>query len=578
MTAVATPTRPDIYDTTVVAYRKLDGGLNTRKAPHDLARNEMAALVNLWYAYGTALSKRPGSATLIGATGDAVGITSVVTARFANVTYVVVQTAANNVWAAAITDAAWTKIGTVTGGILRGAQMYDPKTSKDTLFLVDGVDTPKMWQGPTTMLVAVTTGASNAGFLPNKPGGSTPITPAFVSTLGNNSHLFYSGDPTAPSAVYISDAFNPELFTTPAMQADPYGYTGSGGTFLPALIGFNDGVDGGSITALQTLGFAMIVFKQSAIYAMVQTQLLGNVAWQVYNVSPSRGALSPRSVVAFDNFIAFLAIDGIYVTFGQPIEDFSKQKISGNVPTYFDSTRFGQNALIANRTNAVAGRIGNRYLVFIDTGTGKPTTGVWFDFDVPADQGLPAAGEIDGMVVGGMASASGPADEGLFVWGDAGADRLGTFGVGFADFAAAITVQIAGKNDDFASEFGPQSPLMNKVPARCTLIVEPISQPTETARLQFTGMFAADNSISLPPAIPLPIVSASSGGGEWGDNWGAFNWTGNQNASVSWGILVMRPQGAMVGHVLQIGIIESSIFPFILVGWIFELNAREVSR
>jgi hypothetical protein len=575
--AAPTPTNTPPADTRKVPYRRLDGGLNTRKAPHDLNRNELAALVNYWYAYGTALSKRPGT-PLLGATGDGVGITSVVTARFNNNTYVVLQTAANNVWASPLSSWTPVKIGTVTGGILRGAQMFDEATGLDTLFLVTGVDIPQMWHGPSTTLVNVATGSSSSGNLPNKPNTSTPITPAFVSTLGNNSHLFYSGEPTAKSAVYVSDPFAPESFTTPAMQADPYGYMGSGGTFNPALIGFNDGVDGGDITGLQTLGFAMIVFKQSAIYAMVQTQLLGNVAWQVYNVSPSRGALSPRSIVAFDNFVAFLSIDGIYITYGQPIEQLSKQKISNNVPTYFDSTGFGQSAQIANRTNAVAGRIGNRYLVFIDTGTGQPTTGVWFDFDVTADQSLPAAGEFDGMIVGGMASASGPNDQGLLVWGDASVDRCGEFGIGFADFGAAITTQIAGKNDAFETEFGPEATIMNKVPARCTLVVEPISQAGVASTLNFAGTFAANNNIVLPAALPLPPIDTAEGGGEWGENWGGFNWTSPQQGGVAWSLLTMRPQKALVGYVLQIGIIESSIYPYILVGWVFELNERQVSR
>ena len=571
----ASPTAATLYDTRSIAYLDLSGGLNTLKAPHALARSELATLVNAWYAYGTALSKRPGSQTVAGgATGGGNAGTSLVTARFDDATYLVVQQGAD-VYAAPVTGTEWTKIGSVSAsGIMRGAQMYDETSSKDTLFIVDGVSTPQMWQGPTTTLVDVTTGS---GYLPNKPNSSNPITPAFVSTLGNNSHLFYAGDPDAPCAVYISDAFSPETFTTPAMNADPYGYTGSGGTFLPAIIGFNDGVDGGNVTGLQTLGFAMVVFKEAAIYAMTQTQLLGNVAWQVYCVSAQRGALSPRSIVAFAGYAVFLAIDGVYMTFGQPNEDLSRQKISANVPSFFDSTRFGGPALIQNRATAIAVRHSNRYIVWFDSGTGKPTTGVWFDFDVPAANNMPAAGQITGMTMGGAAALCGPQDSGNVAWCDASQDRVGVFGLGFADFDAPIAVQIAGKADLFEDLFGPQAALMNKVPARCDLIVATLSQGT-LQTLTFTGAYNTNFSLALPPAIPLPPVSVPEQAGEWGDNWGAFNWSSAALGESGYYVLTLRPQRTSVGYILQMAIAESSIYPWLLLGFVLELNAREVSR
>jgi hypothetical protein len=571
-----------LYDTQKVPYLKLAQGLNTLKAPHDLARSELSALTNAWYAYGQSLSKRPGTVptgSYTGATGGGVAGRGVVTARFNDVTYVLVQQG-SSVWAAApgVPNSTWTLIGTVTAaGTLRGAQMFDPSTQKDTLFVVTGYDVPQLWLGPGTVLVKVKTGYSSAGLLPNKPNTLTPITPAFVSTLGNNSHLFYSGEPSAPSAVYISDPFYPQSFTTPAMQADPYGYTGAGGIFTPALIGFNDGVDGGNITGLQTMGFAMVVFKEAAIYAMVQTQLLGNVAWQVYNVCSSRGALSPRSIVAFETFTAFQSIDGIYITYGQPQEDMTQQKISRNVPSYFDSTRFGQPALITNRTSAVAVREGNRYIIWFDTGQGVPTTGVWFDFDVQGDQSMPGAGEIDGMAVGGAATLAGPNDTGNFVWCDALQDRIGLFGIGFADFGEPITVTISGKVDYFDDLYGPQAPLMNKVPSRCDLIVVPFTgQASQT--LQFVGSFGVDYATPVPSSVPVPTLSAQTGTGLWGDTWGAFNWTSGAFAESGYFIGTLRPQKSAFGHLIGITIAESSIYPWILLGYILELNAHEVTR
>lgn len=584
MTATVQLDKDEVYDTRKVVYRKLDHGLNTNKAPHDLDRSELATLVNAWYAYGSALSKRPGSTSFIGALPDGGTTVSLVTCRFADVTYVVVQSSHNHVYAAATTALAWgAAIGTLQGGIMDAAQMYDPKTGKDTLFIVDGVDTPQMWQGPATVLTPVATGTPSAGLLPNKAGTASnvtnSITPSFVATLGNNSHLMYSGDKSAPSAVWISDAFFPESFTTPAMQADPYGYNGAGGTFLPAVIGMNDGVDGGDITGLQTLGFAMVVFKESAIYAMVQTQLLGAVAWQVYTVAAKRGALSPRSIIAFEGFIGFLSIDGVYVTYGQPNEQMNKQKISGNVPSYFDSTKFGEPALIANRKTAAAVRIANRYLVFFDTGSGQLTHGVWFDFDGTSENGLPTAGEIQGMTVGGLASADGPNDQGLFYWGDAGQSRVGQFGVGFQDFTTPITVQLGFKLDDFEMEFGPQALIMNKVPSRCDLVLAPLSNAASGSNLEFLGSIGVDSRVSYPPSIPLPAIATPAAGGTWGSStWGSFSWTSAQIAEVGWSILTMRPQSGVRGKALQLGILEVSGSPWVLIGAVWELNAQQVTR
>lgn len=566
-----------------VPYRQLDGGLNTLDAPSELDRNELAILQNAWYSYGKNLSKRPGSTQVATALPDGGMVTSMVSCRFASVTYVIVQSSHNNIYAAAVTAGSWpAAIGTVTGGTLRGAQMYDANTGKDTVFLVTGQDTPQMWQGPATSLVAVATGNPSAGKLPNKPGtgaaSTNPITPAYVATLGNNSHLFYSGDPSAPSSVYVSDPFQPELFSTPAMQADPYGYTGSGGTFNPAIIGFNDGVDGGNITALQTLGYAMVVFKQSAIYVMFQTQLLGNVAWQVANVSPSRGALSPRSVVAFDQFICFLSIDGIYLTHGNPEENLANQKISANVPSYFDSSRFGQPALINNRANAVAVRYANRYIIWIDVGTGNPSVGVWLDFDRMVKNNMPAAGEIDGMTVSAAFQITGPQDDGHLIWSDPTASYVGHFGQGFTDPGGKpIAVFIAGKADLFEDQFGSQAPLMNKVPHRVDLIVAALSQ-TQQQQLQFQGIYNFDFSNSLQPTQQPGTLTVNPQAGLWGQLWGQFNWSSSALTESAYAIATLRPRGNAVGHILQIVITEQSVFPWLLLGYLIELNAREVAR
>lgn len=589
-----------------VHYGDLSLGLNTEKSPHALLRGELSQLTNAWYSYGKSLSKRPGTTPLVtntGQVGGGQGAQALVACRFGGQTWLVVQQGLN-IFASAASGSVppttvwgddwgtmiwggggvWMMIGQITGGVIAGAQMYDPKTGKDTLFLVNGVQQPFMWQGPGTTLVGVTTGK---GFCPLNPNTGKPIHPAYVQTLGNNSHLFYSGDQSFPSAVFISDPFNPQSFTTPAMQANPYNFN----AYQPAIIGQNDGVNGGDITALQTLGSVMLVFKQSAVYAMAQTQLLGDEAWMVYNISPSRGALSPRSVVPFDTFVGFLSIDGVYVC---NTDTGSTQKISGNVPSFFDSTRFGIPALITDRTNALAGRVGNRYCIWIDTGDfgewgqdwgsfdwsngGVPTTGIWFDFDNQGDQGLPAAGEIDGMAPGGVASLAGPNDDGNLAWADGTVDRVGKFGVGFSDFGEPIRVTLSGKADLFEEQFGPGAFQMQKSFRKVWLHVSTLSTGVYNAPLQFAGLFGVDFSNVRPGSTQFPALSVAPFSGGWGSNWGSFDWTTTQFGPSGYAALCMPLQAASKGYVGQVTIQEESVYPWLLLGYAVELNEQQVSK
>jgi hypothetical protein len=587
-----------------VPYMNLSKGLNTRKDTHALDRTELAVLINGWYLQAEIMGKRPGITPLVtttGATNKIGGIVSMIASRFGNITWLVIQSTDGGIWyAPSVAPGSafvWRKIGSITStGIMRGAQMYDPERNADALFIVSGQDVPQYWLGPETKLKTVDTTVNHC---PTKAGSTTqPITPAFVATLGNNSHLFYSGEPSAPSAVYVSDPFYPEGFSTPLTQVNPMA-----GAYQPALIGNNDGVDGGSITGLQTLGSAMIVFKQSAVYTMIETQLLGDVAFMVENISSSVGNLSPRSIIPMDGFICFLGIDGIYATDGN-----TAYQISGNVPTYFDSTVLGQVAQISNRTSAIAFRHGTRYVIFFDTGTGFTDTGVWFDFAVMADKDLPAAGQINfstngtgftQMYLGGAATLRGPQDDGNVAIAAHNGDFVGKFGLGFSDISfdddgvptpGPILVTLAGKADFFEDVFGDDAPACLKNLDQVHLFVSIFQSPIVGAMLTFTGNVITDIATAYPiTALPATLPT------QVGPRWGSFAQGGTNEL---WGTKAEGGTGAIWTRVppvqglyfdlpmlsptnawakiIQMEFIENSSFGWSILGYALQIGKTEV--
>lgn len=588
-----------------VPYMNLGAGLNTRKDTHALERSELSVLVNGWYLQAQIMGKRPGCIPLISATGRTMvatlGMKSLVAARFGGTSWLLIQDLAGGIWyapaVAAGSSFTWNQIGSISPtGIMRAAQMYDPQRSADALFIVSGQDVPQYWLGPETMLAQVD---QTVNHLPTKAGSTVqPITPAYVATLGNNSHLFYSGEPSAPSAVYVSDPFYPESFSTPLTQVNPMA-----GAYQPALIGNNDGVDGGNITGLQTLGSAMIIFKQSAVYTMIETQLFGDIAFQVENISSTVGCLSPRSIVAMDGFICFLGIDGVYMTDGN-----TAQQLSGNVPTFFDSTVLGQAALIANRTSALSFRHGTRYVIFFDTGTGSADTGVWFDFAVQGDNGLPACGQINfstsggqtlPMYLGGAATLRGPQDDGNVAIAASNGDFVGKFGLGFSDICFAkvnrqpqtspILVTIRGKADFFEDVFGDDAPACQKNLDAIWLYVSIFQTPTVGAELTFTGNVITDIAntygiTALPAQLPTqtgPRWGPSIDGGtneKWGPTptgTGAV-WTAVPPIQgLYFAFPILSPLGTGQAKIVQMEFSENSTFGWSILGYALQMSKEE---
>lgn len=548
----------------------LGGGLNTRLDPHALARNELAVSVNLWDSYDSAVAKRPGSAALgttSGALPSNLPTQSMTACRFNNQTYLLIMDTAKHLYQFPIGGSAYTLLGTLgaSAKFHTSAQMFDPSTQTRNVFICDGVSVPKYWSGPpSTTLTTVTTGGNN---LPNQynQGVGHPITPQFVKTLGNNSHLFYSGEPTNTCAVYISDPFYPQNFTSAAMQvsADP-----SGG-YNPAIIGMNDGVEGGDISGLETLGSVMIVFKYSATYIMVQTTLLGEIpAWQVVQVSNSIGCQAPLSIVRFDTFVVFLAVDGVYITDAQSVK-----QISGDVAPFFDSSLSGYPAIIQNRQTAIGVRHGARLLLFFESANATVNnTGLWFNFGRQTRGGNPVCGQIMGMNVGGAVTCRGPLDDGNVAWGDASISRIGYFGIAFNDFGQPIQTQFAGKADLFDDIFGPESVVAEKQIQDAYALIQVLNVVGNT-QVDFYGFVTCDLDLAVPRSLKQPITIGQLGG-FWGVGlWGAMTWgASNQQAFT---VVKIPLQGNARGYLCQVGILENSTVPWIMIGYAVYVNPQK---
>lgn len=568
----------------MVPYLDLGGGLDTVTDTHALERNQLAQSVNCWHAYGRSLSKRPGSqpfGSATGATGAGGTGAGCATARFAGHTYVVAQVNGKELYSAKSGDVAWTHIGTMSNGAgsISAAQMYDPGSAASTLFIVNGVDFPLAWQGPGHSLVAASTltGAS----LPLNLSGGAIITPAYIAVYQN--YLMYAGETTAPEAVYVSNPFFPNAFTTPGSTVK----IGSDPTYEPYYVGFNDGVNGGDITGLLPLEAGVIILKQAAIYGFTLTGLYGDTIFYPQLISGSTGCSSPKSVVRFDGYGCFLAIDGVYtVSLSSP-----PQMISEAVATYFDSTLAGYQASITNAQTAVGVRHGNRYILFFSSGRTayNNDTGMWFDFKKRARNGMPTCGEIDGMQVAGAAALRGPNDDGNFVWVDSSLDRVSKFGFGFNDpipgsagYTNPITAQFVGKSD-FLEDLYPHDGLLRPKRVQKVWLVLSLfgrlSSGIYTGSLTFNAAWFGGGSSGVQTesntqTLPVNIGNTSV----WGDNWGQMIWSGVNSAAQPYAMIPLDGTKGMIANNCQIGFTEASSNGWVVIGYIVELEVEQPIR
>ena len=575
--------RSEPSGSTFISYMDPSGGLNTKLDAHALARNMAAQSINFWPAYENVLSKRPGSNFAItsnGVTGMGGTGTHIVATRWTvggvSTTVLLAQNGLKLAFAA-VGAASWTNISTSLGAgaaRIHVAQMYDPLSAKNQCFICDGVDLPWMWAGPGNTTLTQT---STANGLPVNFAGTIGITPRFVETF--NGSLIYSGEPTSPTAVYISNSWYPQAFTLSSTSlSTPYP-----GSYQPYLIGWNDGIAGGNVTGLGFLQGSVLVFKESAIYRGTFQNIYGSVyafSWQC--ISASRGFIAPESIVAFETFVCGLSFDGLYYTDG-----YQMVKFDADVPTFFDSSLNGNGAVCLAYPTAVACRFGMRYLIFYDRGSpqlpgvksGFPTSGLWFDFSKQTVSGLPQAGEMQGTTssdsstwaISGMATISGPNDSGLVAWTDPTRDRVAYFGLGFSDLGNNIISTFAGPADMMPelSEPSPGAAGISVKYVQCCAV----NVATQLgASLSFSAQILTDLLASTPVSGFTP--AASSSGMIWGSGtWGTGLWGATSGATAYYSV-GFHPNESAFGRIIQFVITESSQQQWLLLGYELEVNAQ----
>jgi hypothetical protein len=561
--------------------------LNTKKDTHALGRDELAVSINGWPSADNVMGKRPASTFYVNTTNGATGLggtgTTIVATRWVvggvSTTYLLAQNGVKLAYAAA-GSSTWTNISTNLGAgahRIHVAQMFDPLSGVIQCFIVDGVDLPWMWAGPGNNTLTQT---SVAAGLPVNAGGATGITPRFVTTVGNNSVLCYANDPTQTTAVYISNPFFPQAFTQSATTSTAYP-----GSYQPYLIGFNDGVNGGSITGITSLQGNIIVFKESAIYRGQFTSIYSNVVgFQWQTVSNNRGMVAPESLAAFDYYLAFLSNDGVYYTDGWQVE-----QISGNVPTFFDGSLNGYGPICLGYTTAVGVRTGSRYVIWYDRGlpsapgvaAGFCTSGLWFDFSKPDVDGLPCAGEMHGaasqypftatMNVAGACQLNGPNDQGNFVWTSTTADQVALFGLGFAEFGGAITTTFAGPAERFRELASDSSFFSYKHVSQVRLAI--VAALTSTSQLTFNVTLTTDFLMTTSASALTPVIP---GGGTAVFGVGVFGssvFGDNANATLYAPVLI-TPGGSADGRVIQTMVSETSVTQWLLLGYTLKVSVR----
>lgn len=567
-----------------VEYADPSGGLNTRRDIHALLRSQLSVSINGWPVHEGVVGKRPANTnygTANGATGMGGVGSNIVATRWVvggvSTTYLLAQNGRNLSFMAA-GGTSYTAISTTMGvGALKihVAQMADAGVTQ--CFICNGVDLPWMWAGPSATTLTQTSVATG---LPVNQGGVTGITPRFVTTVGNNSVLVYSGEKTSPTAVFISDAFKPQSFTQSSAATTVYP-----GSYQPYLIGYNDGVNGGAVTGITSLQGNIICYKESAIYrGQFVSVYSATYGFQWQTVSSQVGMVAPESLVSFDTYNVFQSTDGVNYTDGYQV-----QSLSTNVPTFFDCSLNGYPQLCLNDPVSVAVRIGERYCIWYDRGlpaapgiaAGYPTSGIWFDMSQTDADGFPQTGEMHGalsqypftviMPVAGACSLNGPNDSGLFVWTNATADQVSLFGLGFSEYGGAISTTFAGPADRFPQVAQDSSffDFKHIHSARFAIAAALTSTTQLTFNANFVTDFLTSNTASgLTPVIP-GMGTSVFGVGVFGS--AVF---GASAESTVYAPVTIIPPSTADGRFIQTMIQESSTVQWNLLGYVLEVSYR----
>jgi hypothetical protein len=517
-----------------IVIDKLDGGWSTRTFPHLLQENQLFVADNVVFNRDGLVSKRPGNINYgggTGKTGSAQPSLAGVRFYYGNpVAGKLLVQSGGNLYQGTDSTGAFASImaGLSTTQPAAFAQMYDPDAGAGSteLFVCDGSRIPQLWNGTTAS--AVQTGfVGGVQYLPNGRTGA-PITPKYAVVW--NEHLVYAGEPTEPSAVYISDALRPQRFTG-------FAFTDSAGSpYIPYFPG-----------AFQ---------------------------YQFSRVSSSIGAVAPQSIVSFDTFVVFFGGDRFYATDSTtvvPIPDLIPSVYANTAQSVFPSE-------MATKNSVVGARRAQQYWASYDViGLGTPTRIVVFDF--AANGGWTFGGAVTigvtnggawsrwptGMALGWGIECRGPGDKQQMFWGSSQADVVAQHDTGvYSDFGNAIALEIRAKSFFLDKPIWPKT-----IQGLYPLLVYAVQGAAYSSTI--TPYVVLDQQQDLAPPISVPITpnATAYGVGEYGTfTYGASN----QLAQVN-------PKG-YPGQPSQCfsfspGVTENSVNPFNLIGFVVEVTVDE---
>jgi len=441
-----------------IALTDIAGGWSTRSYPHLLKSNQLVVADNVVYYRDGLVSKRPGNAVYGNGTGKiGTGTPVLDMTRFYKgtpPTGTLVAHSGTGLYSGNDVTGAFTAINAGMSASARAtyAQMYDPDFNAGAggtaLFVADGNRIPQTWDGAT--FVAVQTGGV---YLPNGRTGA-PITPAFVADW--NHVLCYAGEPTEPQALYISDALRPERFT---------GFSfidSAASSYIPYFPGGRDSTLG-PITGIRALGAHLVIFYHSGIVIGINTGSYGAFQYQFGRISSSVGCKSPRSIVAFDTFLAFHGGDKFYATDAQ-----SLYPLPDELPTlYANNSRSVQPPEIKNNATVVGVRRGSQYWASYDS-TGSGLSDKIAVFDLAANNGWQYGQQEggawarwpSGMRLNCGLECRGPGDTFQVYWGSSADDTVYQHDVGtYDDAGAPISVEVRAKSFFLGRPLGSKSVL-----------------------------------------------------------------------------------------------------------------------
>lgn len=548
-----------------VSIEQLDSGLNTRAYPHTLPDRFLTVADNVVFLRDGLVSKRPGNIAYgngTGITGGGQPVSSV--ARFYPVAGPpkLLAHSGVNLYAGNDATGAFTLInaGMTSGARETYAQMFDPDMTSGAaaaLFICDGKRIPQQWDGVN--FVPVQTGGV---FFPNGPTGN-PITPQFCTDWGY--HMVYAGDPTDPTAIWISDAMRPQRFTG-------ISYVDSGGSsYLPFYPAGRSGTMG-VITGLVPISAnSLLIFYTNGIVVAQNTGTVGAFEFAFSIISRRIGCPSPFSIVPFDNYVVFFGGDRFYATNGS-----SMQPLPDRIPTiYARNSQSAQPPEIFDITKVVAFRHGTQYVAsYTIDNTGSTRRAVVFD---TASRGgfmfgfFPRGYDEDnggawsrwlGMNVNCAVECRGPGDTFQVFWGASDSDLVAQFdpvGGAHSDFGNPISLELRAKAFTMNKLYAPK--MLEAM--YLILVYDASSTYTSTVTAYIVRDQIADD------AQPLSVEVTPQGTLYGEGNFGDFNY--ESSASVLQTTLKAYPSAPTQAFSIAPGLVESSTHPFNLIGFAMEL-------